>query len=250
MKYFFIFFSIATICQACVKNEREQIDIIGDKSFFPLQVGRFLEYEVDSIYYRQGTFLDSVHTQVREEILTQSKDSLGEVYIILRSNKKRPDQPWIPSSSYSARIIDQKAIRNEGNLHFIKLIFPFVLNQTWEGLALIQTDIKFDVQGETIEPYQNWEPFKIKDSSHAEKIGTFSFNEVVTVLQTDEEDILSKRFSVEKYAKNIGLVYKELSILDCNTNINGMPNSCNSLEPWRTRATKGFIMRQTLARHN
>lgn len=231
---------------ACLKNEQEQIDVEADKAYFPLQVGKFLEYEVDSILFQRGKFLDSTHTLVREEITSKVQDSLGDLYIILRSNRKSSSHPWIPSASYTARLMNQKIIRNESNLHFIKLVFPIRNNQSWNGLALIQQGQVFNVEGESIEIFQNWEPFKIKELSHAEKIGSFNFNEVVTVLQTDEEDLLSKRFSLEKYARGVGLVYRESTIFDCISKF----NDCNNNLPWRSRATKGFILRQTIIRYN
>ncbi len=231
---------------SCVKNEREQVDVESDKAFFPLQVGKFLEYEVDSILFRQGKFLDSVHTFIREEIISQSRDSLGEIFFILRSNKKTLTQPWVPSASYSGRILEQKVIRNESNLHFIKLVFPILKNQTWNGLALIKKDQDFNVEGESIAIYEGWEFFKTQDGAHPEKIGLLNFNDVITVLQTDAEDILAKRYSIEKYTKGVGLVYRECHIFDCNDKV----NTCTNTVPWTSRATKGFRLKQWIIRYN
>jgi len=69
---------------------------------------------------------------------------------------------------------------------------------------------------------------------------------VISILQTDEEDILAKRYSLEKYAKGVGLIYKELTVLDCNNTI----NQCSDNVPWGQRATKGFLLKQFITKYN
>lgn len=235
------------ITLSCVKNETSSFDIESDKNYFPLQVGKFLEYEADSILYRQGMFLDSSRFYVREEIVSQNSDSLGLYYTIVRSQRNNPSAGWLPTATYTARIIGQTAIRNESNLFFIKLVFPLTVGSAWNGLAHIQTDQVFNVEGESVEVYQNWESFRIREPAGTYSQGTLNFTEVITVHQTDEDDIISKRYALEKYAKGVGLVYKEMIILDCNATINDCSRS--SL-PWRDRATKGFIFRQHITRYN
>jgi hypothetical protein len=241
----FLYTLIITI--SCVKNETTQIDIESDKNYFPLQVGKFMEYEADSILYRQGMFLDSSRFYVREEMVSQSVDSLGLYYTIVRSQRNNPADAWVPTETYTARIIGQSAIRNESNLFFIKLVFPLTVGSTWNGLAHIQTDQVFDVEGESVEVYQNWESFRIREPVGTYTQGTLNFTEVITVQQTDEDDIISKRYALEKYARGVGLVYKEMIILDCNATVNDCSRS--SL-PWKDRATKGFIFRQHITRYN
>ncbi|MEP7324248.1 MAG: hypothetical protein ABI761_20120 [Saprospiraceae bacterium] len=231
---------------ACVSNENENLDLGNDQAFFPLTIGKYREYQVDSILYRQGRFLDSVRSYVREEITGSYKDTIGTLFIILRSVRKKTTDPWLASASYTARVDPYRVVYNQDNLNFIPLVFPLKAGTNWDGLALIQTDQTFNVNGESIEIYQNWDPFKIEDEIKAEKIGALNFIEVVTVLQTDEDDILSKRYSIEKYAKGVGLVYKEMTVLDCNNTV----NQCSTSVPWDKRATKGFILRQTITKNN
>lgn len=232
---------------SCVKNETTQFDIESDKAYFPLQVGKFIEYEVDSILFRQGTFLDSVRVYAREEIVSQGRDSLGPVYTIFRSQRNKPTDSWLPTATYTARITDQKAIRNESNLFFIKLVFPLVTGTSWNGLAYIQTNQIFDVEGESIEVYSDWESFRIREPKGTYTHAALNFNDVITVLQTDEDNLISRRLAVEKYAKGVGLVYKEMTILDCNATVN---DCSRTTLPWRSRATKGFIFRQQIIKYN
>lgn len=243
----FIFTAFILIFFSCVKNETTQINLDADKNYFPLQVGKYWEFEVDSVLFRQGKLLDSVRFFAREEIVLQGTDSIGPVFTILRSQKNKMSDSWFPTASYTARVSDQKALRNESNLNFIKLVFPIYTGLSWNGLANIQTDQVFDIEGESVAVYTDWESFRVREPVGSYMHGTLNFNEVITVLQTDEDNLINRRYSVEKYAKNVGLVYKEMMILDCNNTIN---NCGNSSLPWRSRATKGFILRQQIIKHN
>jgi len=247
LRLFLSLFLILLILPSCVKNESTQIDIESDKAYFPLQPGKFVEYEADSILFRQGMLLDSVRFFAREEIQSQSMDSLGAYYTILRSQRKKNTDAWLPTASYTARILGQKAIRNESNLFFIKLVFPLTIGSSWNGLAHINTDQIFNIEGESVEVYQDWESFRIREPAGVFTSGTLNFTDVITVLQTDEDNIISRRYAEEKYAKGVGLVYKEMIILDCNATVNDC--SRTSL-PWRSRATKGFIFRQQVIKYN
>lgn len=238
--------TLSIIFYSCVKNETEKTGTHGDEKYFPLKIGQIREYQVDSVLFRQGKLLDSTRSYVKEEIINVIKDTLGDEYILLKSYRKKLTDIWKPLASYTARLVQGKAVRNEGNIHFISLVFPFSDQLTWNGLALLKEDQEFNVAGESVQIFQGWEPFKIINLPKAEQIGSFNLNEVITVLQTDEEDILNKRYSVEKYAKDIGLVYKSMTILDCNSLI----NNCSSSMPWSKKTTKGFILSQTLINFN
>lgn len=245
MKFIFYFLLIIGIF-SCVKNETDYVNLTEDQKYFPLQIGKFWEFEVDSIRYRQGKFLDSTKAYVREEITRAVKDSLGEYYIILVSYKKSLKSTWSPMASYTSRVINHTAIKNTGNVHTIPLTFPLQLNQPWNGLAKVYEEQLFDVVGESVQIYRGWEPFVIKEKIKDERIGHYDLKNVVTIVQTDEEDILNKRYSVEKYAPGIGLVYKSMQILDCNSLI----NECSNSVPWSKRSTKGFSMAAVLINHN
>jgi hypothetical protein len=67
---------------------------------------------------------------------------------------------------------------------------------------------------------------------------------VVTVQNADSENLIELRLAHEKYARGVGLVYRELWILDtqCIEDCIGMT--------WEQKAEKGFILKQTLIDHN
>ena len=63
----------------------------------------------------------------------------------------------------------------------------------------------------------------------------------------DYENLLNRRLAIEGYAKNIGLVYRELEVFEtqCQLCCNGDTGACLDL-PWREKAEGGFIIKQWL----
>ncbi|MCB0583274.1 MAG: hypothetical protein KDD10_28600, partial [Phaeodactylibacter sp.] len=84
---------------ACNKREIEdtRIEDYG-YGYFPLEVGRAWEYEVDSIIYDPavgGTAADSFRTFIREVVADTLLDNTGEVlYRVERYYRRNDTLPW------------------------------------------------------------------------------------------------------------------------------------------------------------
>jgi hypothetical protein len=62
-----------------------------------------------------------------------------------------------------------------------------------------------------------------------------TFDSTLTVFHIYDSSAINKTYSLEKYARNVGLVYKEFWVVTGQHDI-GLP--------WEQRAEKGFILRQ------
>jgi len=88
----------------------------------------------------------------------------------------------------------------------------------------------------------------------AEEINGYMFDDVLTVQLADSDSEIEYRYGIEKYARGVGLVYRELWILDtqckgcCNAPDGTIPVECTIL-PWEERADEGFIMIQKYAEY-
>ena len=98
--------------------------------------------------------------------------------------------------------------------------------------------IKLEVAGEILEPFSKKWTYEILSYGKAEKIGTKDYADVLTVqAQSDPKILTEKRYSLEKYAKGIGLIYREIKILDTQ--------KLDATIAWEKKAQKGFIVRMT-----
>jgi len=102
---------------------------------------------------------------------------------------------------------------------------------------MIQAKTNIVIKGESLVAYDDWY-YRYKNVDKSEFIGTKSFEKVCKVLEVDNEDIISKRYSEALYARGVGMIYRELWILDTqNTDLS---------KSFRDRAEKGLILKQTL----
>ena len=92
-----------------------------------------------------------------------------------------------------------RAERVEENFRIISLIFPVKEEQVWNGNAL-------NVNAE--------QEFEITEADVTETINGNTIDSVAKVLQQSQQNIIENRFRTEWYARNIGLVYKEIIDLD------------------------------------
>lgn len=206
--------------------------------YFPLEIGNTWIYQVDSIIYdKKGTQIDTVYHIVKETITESFEDSEGITnFVVERFNKIGNN--WVISDIWSALKNGNQAIRNEDNLRFIKLVFPISENKFWDGNAFIDSDnVIVKIAGESIKLYERWS-YNYKSVNMFEKIGDNEYDNVTTVEQVDTENSINKRYSLEKYAKGIGLVYKKMIILNTQNNDENIP--------WESKAEEGFILEQTL----
>ena len=74
-----------------------------------------------------------------------------------------------------------------------------------------------------------------------------TFENVLTVRQADLENLIELRRVEEWYAPNVGLIYRQLEILDtqCRNCCNGDTQQCLNLQ-WNEKAEQGLIVVERL----
>lgn len=223
---------------SCNSKTEEYNPTKTDNYYYPIQIGSTWIYSLDSIIYdRKGLDVDTIKGLIKETILDSFIDITGTTnFTIERSNKKGNN--WVVSNIWSTSKNEGNVIRNEDNLKFIKMITPIEKNQSWDGNAYIDTEnLIVKIAGESIQMYNRWY-YQYLDINKPETVGSITYDNVLTIQQVDNETKLEKRYSLEKYAENIGLIYKKMIIL--NTQVN------NETIPWEERAEEGFILEQKL----
>ncbi len=239
---------------SCQSDTEDPIDpSVYGHEYFPLEIGKYRVYQVDSIQFDIGNNnlpeTDSSRFYIREEIKEVIEGVEGEqVYRIERYRTESLDEPWsIMDVTTETRGVNQ-AMRTEGNLRFINLIFPMREGITWDGNLFLPDDIIVFVSGEAIEMYKNWS-YEFLSVDQQESVEDLTFSDVATVQQANDENEIEFRWSQEKYAKNVGLIYRERWILDSYCKYTGDTGPCIGLD-WRTKSGRGFIMREQIIDHN
>jgi len=246
MKILTLLFTASFFLNLSCKETPDLFQVELGKEYFPLAVGKYVVYEVDSTVFDPTGDSAIIYstTFVKEEIVDTLHDNLSNtLYKIERSERKNETQPWQTKKVLTASIQEFQAIRTEDNLRFIKLVFPLKKNKTWDGNIYFDPSIIVTVAGESLEMFKSWD-YKILSVGQAETIGDTLFDEVTTVQQAESENLIELRQSIEKYAKGIGLIYREAWILDTQC-IEGCIG-----KTWHEKAEKGFILIQKMKDHN
>tara|TARA_R110000737_G_C14518253_1_gene474904 strand:+ start:278 stop:991 length:714 start_codon:yes stop_codon:yes gene_type:complete len=224
---------------SCGKNEIEiPDDAVFGYEYFPLEVGYEWVYAVDSVLIIQGGTKNKVSSSfIKEELIEILKDTETEKeYKIQRSYRKDSISQWRIRNIWTIRRDERRAIRNEGNISFVKLVFPAVDGAKWDGHIFFDDEKEFPVAADNLRIYKGWE-YKINNVG-SKSVGGILYLDVLDIAHIDEFSFISKRFSTESYAKGIGLVERKMEIFDTQ---NG-----NESLPWIERAEKGFQLTQTL----
>jgi hypothetical protein len=230
---------------ACKETPDDYTTELG-LEYYPLVVGKFIEYQMDSTIYDPNGDTTVYHSQtfMREEILDTLTDNNGNILYKIEQFERAADSlPWEVKKVLTASIQEEEAIRTEDNLRFIKLSFPVKKGSSWDGNSHFDNSLIVTVAGETLEMFKGWD-YRTRQVGEAATVGSFQFDETATVEEAENENLIELRRSSATYVKGIGLVYRELWVLDTQC-----IDDCVG-KPWEEKAEKGFILKQTILNHN
>ncbi len=239
---------------SCVKDKVEAPAIDHTTEYFPLNLGQYIVYAIDSIVFDDapgGNTKDSVSFQIKEEVTSYQIDLTGDtLYYIHRFRRNNPEEEWNLMDLWTASRSSTEALRTEENLKFRKMAFPLHEGKKWTGTSYIPTSTTILVGTEMLQAFQDWDS-EVIAFDVADQVGSFSFNagEVMHIRQTDTDDGSTKRFVFEKYARNIGLISRTDTILDSRCLALGDFTECLG-KSWIEQAGKGYILSQVMIDHN
>ncbi len=251
-KLFFpsVLIMIGLIFFAACKDEStiEEFELDFGYEYFPLEIGKFKEYIVDSTIYDIGpneiTTILSSRTYLREVVTDTLLDNLGRVaYQIERFERTGLEDPWIIKDVWLMVRTEAQAESLEENLRFVKMVFPLKEGVVWNGNRFIDVTLQIPIAGETVEVFKSWE-YEVDFVGEPIAVNNELFDDAVQITQADNENLIELRVSREQYIRNVGLAFREMKILDtqCISECEG--------QPWEEKAEKGFILTQTLINFN
>lgn len=209
-------------------------------NYQPSDLGHWVSYSVDSIIYNDVTSPPTIIESnyfIKEELDTTFLDASGQENIIINQYKKyNESDPWQLYEVGSFKVGSDDFQRYFNDLRFINLIFPTRDTKEWQGNVFLNVDNEPTLEYFDDDKY-DW-TYSYAEIDVPMQIGAFSLDSCLTVIQIDEENLFEKKFSKETYARNIGMVSKELIILYTQA----PPSGATFFE----RAESGFILRYTL----
>jgi len=195
---------VFTVCLllllACSESTIEPDFQRTGEEYFPLEVGNYSIYNVESIEFDILGTIDTAVFQLKSEVVDSFASQNGEItYIIHRHTRNTENDPWEFQSAWSAYLNANQAVLIEENTPFLKITFPIENDRQWDGNrlnTLEQDDYVLDSLGSAyIAPNDTIE-------------------NTLTIIQSDNQDfIIQQDKRVEIYGLDIGLVYKQSLLL-------------------------------------
>jgi hypothetical protein len=214
-------FRILFVCFVCIlfSCKKETEELLSDSVFDyqPLNVGTTFFYRLDSFVTKPNSSVFEKHSySLKDSIESVFNDIAGRknfrVYRYFRDTLNVQD--WKFMNAYVWTVNDDKLEMTENNLRFIKLASPLNASITWSGNAYIDTKSP----GGGFNFLHNWQ-YRYENSGSTFSVRKGLLSNTITVHQADETDpkepfspaldFHDRSYSVEVYAKGIGLIYKE-----------------------------------------
>jgi len=216
---------------SCTKKKIPASESLLGLDYYPTTQGKYVIYDVDSTIYTD-LIKDTIYYKyrIKEKIADSFTDNEGlpalrlERYIKMFNPLKSYDSiPWTIKEVWMVNA-DKKSVQvSERDIRFTKLIFPIQLSASWNGNAK-NTMEEWDYTYDYIDK--------------KETINGNVLEKVLFVKQRDFYTFISHQKNIEKYAKNIGLVYREIYDIYSNNVVGGVEV--------KDRIERGMIYRQTL----
>jgi hypothetical protein len=213
MRNVFGFLLVLFFATSC-KRTTEDLQLITARELYPVAVGKTFFYRLDStVAVNFGSSLERRSYHAKDSIESSFNDAQGKpsfrIFRYLRDTLNT--KPWAFCATYVASFNDKKLEYVDNNLRFIPLTEPITTNTSWKGNVYINTVLP--------SPYyflDNWDyTYKDLDKPYTVRKGTFQ--NTYTVLQQDVQTPATfnaavyneKSYSIEVYAKGVGLIYKD-----------------------------------------
>ncbi len=230
---------IATLCMAilftaCDKKDEYKTDQLAE--YMPLQVGKYWLYKFDSTKYVNANKIIT-HYQVKDIVDSKTVDNLNRpTYIILRYIRpadNTSENAWKTYGSYYVTPTTQTLETIDfWNFKYQSLKLPVTLNLTWKGNTYLP-DFPYSEALPVSAAYNftvdngmsDWD-YTYTGIGETASINGKTYNNVITVVQEDQSSNLladnatpvdvnafaTRAYSMEKYAKETGLVSKKFEL--------------------------------------
>lgn len=213
MKYWLIALLFITSLIAC-KKQSETLSLDDISTLCPIKVGSVFIYRMDSTRLSNFQFATAYYLAKDSVVNTFLDAQQRTCYTVFRYlTDTLQTQPYQYNQTYYLAY-DKNKIEtvDANNRRFINLVNPVSLNTTWTGNGYLDSSQLIISDNTT---YSNWtyqytainQPFRVIDSTFP---NTFSVQQVADSSGVFNPSALSyKTYSVEVYAKGVGLIYKE-----------------------------------------
>jgi hypothetical protein len=192
---------LASLSGSCRKDKPLHTDF--GYGYFPAQQGLFVIYDVDSTVFdafrKDTVYYKYQLKEYRESVFNdnEGRPSLRVERYVRNFSASHPYDsiPWRLKNVWYETVTPSHAERMEENQRFVRMIFPVKNLAIWNGNA--QNTLG------------DWE-YQYQGINQPADLGARHFDSTATIIEKDETNLLNRRLYKEVYAKNAGLIYRQV----------------------------------------
>ncbi len=196
------------------KKSTDELSYPAISDYAPQIVGKYITYHLDSTIYINFGVTKVIHSyEVKYAVDAEITDNNNDpAFRIIRYVRPVGGSIWTPDATFMAKNTGQSLEFVENNMRFIKLKEPIREGFSWKGNSYFDTQSQFT----NFNYMDDWD-YLYSHVGQSETIDGKYFDEVLTVEQRDEVIGVPEEpayyseinYSIEKYAKGVGLVFKD-----------------------------------------
>jgi len=207
--------------QSCKRNVGDPVDL--KQEYFPVDIGNWIIYDVVDI--RHDINHDTLNYQIKEIITADFFDNSGRLaQRVERYVRDSEAEPWQFGDVWHSIRTSRTAEKVEEDERFVKLIFPVTEFKYWDGNAYNQR--------------VSWE-YYFDSIDYAGTVGSIVYDSLAYVMQRENSNFVEYEQAFEVYAKNIGLVEKQLIDLDVRSGMIILDSIVKGTELYQTAIDYG-----------
>jgi len=203
------------------RRTTEDYSTLTISELLPMKTGKSITYRVDSLLFtNNGKTETTKRYQMKHIVEWQTTDNLNRPTwrVNVYENDSLAKGPWVLRGFYMVTPLSKSAEVIENNLRVIKLQLPAKSGFSWRGNSYLPDRPYSETYATSVDENMDLWDFTYQTIGETEKIGSQLIPDVTTIQHIDESrnvpmttDTLyaSREYSLEKYARNIGLVYRE-----------------------------------------
>jgi hypothetical protein len=203
----------------------------------PLQTGKYIHYRLDSMRFIDFGQRDTIVSYDAKDVVDgELTDNLGRqtfrVVRYLRDITSTNDEDYTARLTYFVTPTREAVEVQEENLKFQKLRLPVNEGYSWHGNSFLPATPYYTIyQFSNDEDINVWN-YTYNNVNTQSMINDNTYDSTVTVLQVADssnvpiefpEGLAYRNYWTETYAKNIGLIYKEIVMWEYQPPNSGNP---------------------------
>lgn len=208
--------ALTTALTSCKKESEDLSGLSTGEGYYPLEIGKYVLYNVDSTYWDDFLKTEIVYTsQVRYQTADTFTNAAGELSykIDVFQRKQTTDSFELREVFYVTKTNNSIEV-NQKNITFIKLIFPVTDGKAWDGNAKVpildQTYTKEYDNANWIYIYNKADqPFDPGNNFYEHTVTVNQIDDQLNDPDVDPSAYAYKNYSQEVYALNVGLIYRD-----------------------------------------